>query len=96
MDFMTAKYILFKYFNDILIKKYHCFFKYYKEDHCSRRIAIFRDAMIPLIRGAVLFKILVFSHLELKGIKVYTDNIQDQIMMDVEILYVILYFFFVK
>jgi hypothetical protein len=50
--------------------------------------------MIPLIRETVLFKILVFSHLELKGIKVYIDNIRDQIMMDVEILYVILYFFF--
>ncbi|CAF1149216.1 unnamed protein product [Adineta steineri] len=57
--------------------------------------AIFRDIMIPLIRGtSPALSDFAFERLDLGetpprigGIKVYTENVRDQIMMDVEVFY---------
>lgn len=57
--------------------------------------AIFREVMIPLIRGtSSALADFSFEKLDLGetpprigGVKVYTDNVRDQIMMDVEVSY---------
>ncbi|CAF4212678.1 unnamed protein product [Rotaria sp. Silwood2] len=57
--------------------------------------AVFRDVLIPLIRGtSSALSDFSFQKLDLGeipprigGIKVYTDNVRDQIMMDVEVFY---------
>ena len=78
--------------------------------------AIFRDLMIPIIRGTspaladfsfekldlgeivcilTPFSLCLYSTMHFSfqpprigGVKVYTDNVRDQIMMDIEVLYV--------
>ncbi|CAF0743361.1 unnamed protein product [Adineta steineri] len=57
--------------------------------------AIFRDVMVPMIRGThPALADFSFEKLDLGeipprigGVKVYTDNIRDQIMMDIEVFY---------
>ncbi|CAF1168043.1 unnamed protein product [Rotaria sordida] len=57
--------------------------------------AVFHDVMIPMIRGtSVALSDFSFQKLDLGeipprigGVKVYTDNVRDQVMMDIEVFY---------
>ncbi|CAF4573725.1 unnamed protein product, partial [Rotaria sp. Silwood2] len=57
--------------------------------------AVFRDVLVPLVRGtSSTLADFSFQKLDLgeippriRGVKVYTDNVRDQIMMDIEVFY---------
>ncbi|CAF5102918.1 unnamed protein product, partial [Rotaria sp. Silwood1] len=57
--------------------------------------AVFRDVLVPLVRGtSSTLADFSFQKLDLGeipprigGVKVYTDNVRDQIMMDIEVVY---------